>query len=503
MKTVRFLQISLLLAAALSVPSSFAQDYTRWGLPEGAKKRIGKGWISSNIAYSPDGALLAVATSIGIWLYDANTGAEVNLLTGHPRVVNSIAFSPNSFMLASGSPDSTIRLWNAHNGKQARTLEGHDGSVNCVAFSPVGYTIASGSRDSTIRLWNSRTGVSLHTLEGHSDDVVSVAFSPDGFTLASASRDGTIRLWNARTGEALQIIDGRTDTVTSVAFSLDGLTLASGSRDLWTSDDTVRLWDARTGGHLRTLEGHTNSVTSVTFSPDGGTLASGSRDGTILLWELTPDASSAEFSAADVNQDGVVNILDLVLVAAHFGESGKNGGDINADGIVNLLDLEMVAAAFGDAAAAPSTHPQALGMLMAADVQKWLIDATALEVGDPRLKKGIAVLEQLLAELETWAPVPTETALLPNYPNPFNPDTWLPYRLAKESAVAIRIYNHSGTPIRTLSLGVQGQGDYLSLQEAAYWDGRNDAGEPVGSGVYWCTLDAGDYQETRKMAIQK
>jgi flagellar hook assembly protein FlgD len=105
--------------------------------------------------------------------------------------------------------------------------------------------------------------------------------------------------------------------------------------------------------------------------------------------------------------------------------------------------------------------------------------------------------------LETWAPVPTETALLPNYPNPFNPDTWLPYRLAKESAVAIRIYNHSGTPIRTLSLGVQGQGDYLSFQEAAYWDGRNDAGEPVGSGVYWCTLDAGDYQETRKMVIQK
>ena len=153
------------------------------------------------------------------------------------------------------------------------------------------------------------------------------------------------------------------------------------------------LWDVRTGKKIHTLQGHEHPVSSVAFSPDGGTLASGSRDGTILLWELTPDASSTEFSAADVNQDGVVNILDLVLVAAHFGESGQNRGDINADGIVNLLDLEMVAAAFGDAAAAPSTHPQALEVLTAADVRKWLIDARGLEVKDSRLKRGIAVLE--------------------------------------------------------------------------------------------------------------
>ena len=299
-------------------------------------------------------------------------------------------------------------------------------------------------------------------------------------------------------GELKRTLEGHTEPTNTVAFSPDGLTLASGSRD-----GAIMLWDVRTGKKIHTLQGHEHPVSSVAFSPDGGTLASGSRDGTILLWELTPDASSTEFSAADVNQDGVVNILDLVLVAAHFEESGQNRGDINADGIVNLLDLEMVAAAFGDAAAAPSTHPQALEVLTAADVRKWLIDARGLEVKDSRLKRGIAVLEQLLAELRSWSLVPTETSLLPNYPNPFNPETWLPYRLAKESAVAIRIYNHSGTLIRTLSLGVQGQGDYLSRQEAAYWDGRNWEGETVANGVYFYTLTAGDFTATQKMLVSK
>ena len=273
MKTVRFLQFGLLLAAALSVPSSFAQEYTRGGLPEGAKKRIGKGWISSNIAYSPDGALLAVATSIGIWLYDANTGAEVNLLTGHTRVVDSIAFSANSSMLASGSPDSTIRLWNAHNGKQVRTLEGHNGSVNCVAFSPVGFTLASGSRDSTIRLWDARTDELLQALEGHTDIIYSVAYSPDGSILASGSGDKTIRLWDARTGEAvLTLGDASLRGSCVVAFSPDGRTLAAGGRSpngagLPFPPGRIELWDTHTWEKVQTLEGHKATVGCVASHP--------------------------------------------------------------------------------------------------------------------------------------------------------------------------------------------------------------------------------------------
>ena len=138
---------SLILFTLFSL-SAFAQDYTGWGLPDGAKARLGKGSIRE-VQYSPDGARLAVAGSIGIWLYDARTGAELSLLTGHTGEITSVAFSPDGRTLASasGSGDATVRLWDAVTGAHLRTLHGHTGRVESVAFSPNGRTLASGSSD--------------------------------------------------------------------------------------------------------------------------------------------------------------------------------------------------------------------------------------------------------------------------------------------------------------------------------------------------------------------
>ena len=129
-----------------------AQQNPQFSLPEGAKARLGKGWISK-IAYSPDGERLAVAGSIGIWLYDAKTGEELDLLTGHTGGVNSVAFSPDGSTLASGNAYGTIRLWDANTGNPIRTLTGHTEGVRSVAFSPDGNTLASASGDGTVLLW--------------------------------------------------------------------------------------------------------------------------------------------------------------------------------------------------------------------------------------------------------------------------------------------------------------------------------------------------------------
>ena len=155
----------------------------------------------------------------------------------------------------------------------------------------------------------------------------------------------------------------------------------------------------------------------------------------------------------DVNHDGVVNIQDLVLVAGRLGQTGPNDADMNGDGVVNIQDLVLVAGALGNAAAAPALQPQLLAPLTAADVQGWLTQAQHMALTDPAYLRGIAVLEQLLAAL-----IPKETVLLPNYPNPFNPETWIPYHLSHAADVTLTIYDTKGVLVRQLDLGHQPAG---------------------------------------------
>ena len=185
---------------------------------------------------------------------------------------------------------------------------------------------------------------------------------------------------------------------------------------------------------------------------------SGSRDGTVLLWELAPTPVASERLAEDVNKDGVVNIIDLTVVASNFGKTGQTAADVNSDGVVNIVDLTLVAGAFGTAAGAPEIWSRRLeGTLTRAEVEPWLREARQMNLTDPAFRRGILILAQLLASL-----TPKETALLPNYPNPFNPETWLPYQLAEPADVSISIYAADGKLVRRLDLGHQPVGIYES-----------------------------------------
>ena len=465
--------------------------------------------FTQSVSHSPDGTTLAVGSN-WTWVYLLNA-STVETIT-HFKVTDPekqgfweciATYSPDGNTLASASRDNKIRLWDTSTLENIATFTGHTDGIGSVAFSLDGNTLASASRDKTIRLWDTSTFENITTLTGHTDVVHSVAFSPDGNTLASGSGDSTtlgsgdhtIRLWDTSTFENITTLTGHTDAVGSVAFSPDGTTLASGS-----SDGTIRLWDTSTFENITTLTGHTSGIGSVAFSPDGNTLASGSGDGTILLWNVRPPAP--ERLAEDVNADGVVNIQDLVWVAGAFGQQVPEEGDpadVNGDGKVNIQDLVAVAAALGQDAAAPAVIRQQVPKYLAtADVQHWLTQAQALNLTDPTSLRGIHFLEQLLS-----ASAPKETALLPNYPNPFNPETWIPYQLATPADISVSIYTADGKLVRTLDLGYQPVGIYESKSRAAYWDGKNAVGESVASGVYFYTLTAGDFTATRKMLILK
>ena len=259
------------------------------------------------------------------------------------------------------------------------------------------------------------------------------------------------------------------------------------------------------GGALNTTITRTDengrAQSTLTLGPNVGTntveVSATGIEGTVTFYAIS-DTESPPITA-DVNSDGSVNILDLILIASELGNEGQNlAADVNRDGVVSILDLILAAGMFEEVAAAPSAHPQLPKTLTVVEVQQWLTNARALEIRDPIMKRGFLVLEQLLVSL-----TPKETELLPNYPNPFNPETWIPYRLAEDAFVTLTIYDLSGHIVRTLDVGHRIASAYENRSKAIHWDGRNGLGEQVASGVYFYNLSAGDYSATRKMVILK
>ncbi len=201
----------------------------------------------------------------------------------------------------------------------------------------------------------------------------------------------------------------------------------------------------------------------------------------------------------DVNRDGGVDILDLILVAQQLGKRlpPNSPEDINGDGIINIFDLTLVAQGIGGAAA-----PSIKRVDNERDrdlIETWISQARLVDDGSITFRQGIANLENLLTSLI----IPGESALHPNYPNPFNPETWIPYQLAVPSQVTLTVYDMNGVTVRRIEIGHRPAGMYHSRSRAAYWDGRNQDGEPVASGLYFYTLRADEFTATRKMLIRK
>ena len=322
-------------------------DYAQWNLPENAKARLSKGRIN-DISFSPDRTQIAVASATGVWLYDARTGAEIQLLTDHVSGIGHITFSPDGETLVTGVREK-ILLWDISSGKLLKSFNGYDGGLESLKFFEDGKTLlcvyhdgtaclwdviseikkelraasirgpggalrsflgnspftadlyldknngngmwALGYDDGKIRLDNVTTGRHLRTLQVSDEPIMQLVFSPDGTLLVAEPLNGPLHLWDVTTGQSVNILTNPKMRST-LSFSKDGKTLICQA-----TTGEIKLWDVATKTFHTTLGDKLDTPINVfAFSPDFKTLTGANQDGIIRIWDGNTGNEMASFS---------------------------------------------------------------------------------------------------------------------------------------------------------------------------------------------------------------
>ncbi len=373
----------LLLVSQIGIRNLYAQDYTQWELPDGAIARLGKGRIN-DMQYSPNGSILAVVTTIGIWIYDTETYKEQTLLPmrnryleeklyfNHDGTVLAVMEIPGNRItywdvavprikktsrkgnyfprLSTFSSDGNtyvtisfkdIHVWDSETNTSKHILKGHEDYIGCLSYSPDSKIIASGSKDQTIRLWDVKTGMHIRTLTGHESDITKLSFSPDGSTLISVCSDMTINFWDITSGELKlpQAIQGELTGKIEPKEKIKGTFFSPDKNILVTAGEfrTIHLWDTTNGIHKHTFydniqenkkTGNVKWVENVLFSPDEKLVLSLVNDHEIRLWDIV--------SGKRIPFTGYTGYLKN----ASFSPDGKTLATGNYSGVIQIWDIE-------------------------------------------------------------------------------------------------------------------------------------------------------------------
>ena len=518
------------------------------------------------LTFSPTGKTLTSGDTDGIVkLWDVATRQNIATLEAHTSEIRSLAFSPDGNMLASGAVDGTIKLWDVETGQNIVILDGHIGKygVKSVMFLPDGKTLVSRefvlSPPELVKLWDLQTQTLITTFEITSAICdVSTVYSSDG-TMILKNFHGIFSLLDAKTltmiatfegfcsnertyistdsgvilledieainrivnttadfflsvkeGSSLihiplkvSTVDGIPKTIETIGDLYDVLGGPRNVKSLSTRDyshswhwhtysnnfDRGTLVDKRLTDYMGILA---QMRSAVTIALQGDALGTNGRS-TITL--QGPEAKDPKVVSIYQNVIGIpLRDPRIQKVSDLFSLDGFRDNIMYITVEDNGIYQEV--RGIDDPNDMPITGGQAFYVYVQEEAtvdiygEKWTNERSA-EAAPSVVTANVEAINRI------------ETSLLPNYPNPFNPETWIPYRLAEDADVTLIIYDVGGRMVRTLNIGHSKAGIYKSRDKAIYWDGRNDLGEGVASGVYFYHLTAGEYSATKRLVILK
>ncbi len=453
----------------------------------------GMGWVE-RLTFHPDGDQFASQIDgyrISIW--DVKTLSRLKTLFGWAQTSTRVAYLPKINRLVTGFGTNILHFWDPRTGALLKTVEFHSPLYEVVP-SPDGRSVAI-DVEATNQIWDAALMEPRHVfqIQGYLG-TQAVNFSPSGKFLASNTYRGTF-IWEVETGRQVNLIDTGWSRFSLLLFTPDErqiVLVAPNRENLPPADDFIGFWDIQTGKRVRSV----NSIGPLLFGRNN-----------FLQVRDSQEALEVFDMASDRELSQIPKPIPFQLI--------RRFSDIQFHPTGRMVAVRWPVQTTPDKQRFYDTQTgQLLAVIPGSDLRfagkgEFLLlhneNSGQLEIYRTRdivnVPKSAAV-EPQARQLAQWSAI-KRNALLQNFPNPFNPETWIPFRLAAESHVTIQIYSPTGQLVRRLSPGIMPAGDYSSQAQAVYWNGRNQTGEPVSSGVYLYTIHAGDFSATRKLLIRK